>query len=116
MAQATAYLCDRAAMNAAKDVGIPFAVMQAISRVETGRVQNGKLAPWPWAINIEGKGDWFSEKVDLIERAKQSLEQGKTSFDVGCFQLNYRWHGNAFPDIDTMIDPMQYASYAARFL
>ena len=31
-------------------------------------------------------------------------------------QLNWRWHGAAFPDAATMLDPVANTRYAARFL
>ena len=30
---------------------------------------------------------------------------GQPSFDVGCFQLNYKWHGEHFASIDQMFEP-----------
>ena len=31
-------------------------------------------------------------------------------------QINYRWHGHAFPSLDAMFDPEWTATYAAQFL
>ena len=31
-------------------------------------------------------------------------------------QINYRWHGRAFPSLDAMFDPEYTATYAAQFL
>ena len=31
-------------------------------------------------------------------------------------QINYRWHGHAFPTLDDMFDPEWTATYAAQFL
>ena len=31
-------------------------------------------------------------------------------------QINYRWHGHAFPSLDDMFDPEWTATYAAQFL
>jgi len=36
--------------------------------------------------------------------------------DLGCFQINLRWHGRAFDTLDQMLDPARNARYAARFL
>jgi hypothetical protein len=35
---------------------------------------------------------------------------------VGCVQINYRWHGHAFPTLEDMFDPEWTATYAAQFL
>ena len=55
------------------------------------------MRAWPWAINREGKGYWFESREEALAFAKASLAEGRTSFDVGCVQINYRWHGHAFP-------------------
>lgn len=36
--------------------------------------------------------------------------------DIGCFQINSRWHGAAFTSVDQMFDPVENALYAARYL
>ena len=74
--------------------GVPQDVLHAISLTETGRAQGGRLRPWPWAINREGKGFWFKNRDEALAFAKASLAEGRRSFDVGCFQINYHWHGH----------------------
>ena len=49
--------------------------------------------PWPWAINREGQGHWFSNREEALAFARRSVAEGRRSFDVGCFQINYHWHG-----------------------
>ncbi|MFD1510099.1 transglycosylase SLT domain-containing protein [Lacimonas salitolerans] len=115
-AETTSGLCDRAAQAAAQDTGVPISVLRAITRTETGRSRGGMLAPWPWTVNMEGQGVWF----DTLDEAKayvfRHFKRGARSFDVGCFQINYRWHGDGFRSIDEMFDPLANALYAARFL
>ncbi|MDE3029431.1 MAG: transglycosylase SLT domain-containing protein, partial [Paracoccaceae bacterium] len=55
-------------------------------------------------------------KAEALTYAQTHLSAGSDSFDVGCFQLNYRWHGQAFASLAAMFDPTQNALYAARFL
>ena len=73
-------------------------------------------APWPWAINREGQGHWFATREQALAFAMASVAAGRTSFDVGCFQINYRWHGHNFPSVEAMFDQDVNAAYAARFL
>nr|WP_282120974.1 lytic transglycosylase domain-containing protein [Ruegeria atlantica] len=112
----TARTCDRAAQRAAQSEGVPMDVMRAIARVETGRTADGALQPWPWTINVEGKGIWFTSEFEAKSYVFEIFKAGKRSFDIGCFQINYRWHGKAFRSIDAMFDPDENATYAARFL
>lgn len=109
-------LCDRAAARAAEASGVPIDILLAISRVETGRRKDGTLSPWPWTINADGKGAFFDSKAEAVAAATAHLTDGTGTFDVGCFQLNIRWHGGSFSTLDDMFDPDQNATYAAKFL
>ncbi|CUH51353.1 transglycosylase SLT domain-containing protein [Shimia marina] len=108
--------CDRVARIVANETGVPANVLLAITRTETGRRSNGVLAPWPWTVNMEGKGVWFNSRQEALNYAKSHFKAGARSFDVGCFQLNYRWHGQNFTDIEHMFEPIANARYAADFL
>lgn len=108
--------CDRVAHIAANETGVPVNVLLAITRTETGRSRSGKLAPWPWTVNMEGKGVWFDSYQEALNYVTSHHKAGARSFDVGCFQLNYRWHGQHFTDIEHMFDPTANARYAADFL
>jgi len=109
-------LCERAIVDGARRGGVPVEVLRAVALNETGRKDAGKLRAWPWAINREGKGYWFKTYEEALGFARQSLAEGRTSFDVGCVQINYRWHGHAFPSLEAMFDPEWTATYAAQFL
>ncbi|MDR7126848.1 transglycosylase SLT domain-containing protein [Pseudotabrizicola sp. 4114] len=109
-------LCDTAGSRAAKITGVPVPVLLAISRVETGRTIGGVLAPWPWAVNQAGSGSFFESKSDAVDHVSFALSNGETNIDVGCFQINMRWHGTEFASLEAMFDPAENALYAARFL
>jgi hypothetical protein len=105
-------LCRAAGDAAAERHGVPREILRAISIVETGR--NGE--PWPWTVNMEGAGHWFDGRAEARAYVLRRQAQGAVSFDIGCFQVNHRWHGAAFPSIDAMFEPLLNADYAARFL
>lgn len=111
-----AELCMSAAASASAKTGVPIAVLRAIALTETGRKHDGAFQPWPWSINTSGQGHWFESRAALTEAALANLAARVTSFDVGCFQLNYRWHSRNFDSLDAMIDPDRNALYAAEFL
>lgn len=113
---AVAGVCDAAARRAARDQGIPLDVLRAITRTETGRSGKNGLQPWPWTVNMEGAGKWFDTQAEAKRYVDAHFKRGARSFDVGCFQINYRWHGHAFETVDQMFDPVINAQYAARFL
>lgn len=109
-------LCDRAALTASERHDVPLHVLLAITRVETGRSGPDGLTPWPWTMNIAGKGFWLDGRTEAQRLATRTVFSGQSSFDVGCFQINYRWHGQHFRSLDHMFDPAANADYAARFL
>ena len=122
-AQATATLmskfeltCDSAAQHAAKETGVPLDVLMAITRTETGFARGDSIQPWPWTVNMQGRGVWFDTKSEALTYVFDHFKAGARSFDVGCFQINYRWHGASFASIEDMFDPSSNALYAASFL
>lgn len=109
-------LCDDAARRAARETGVPVAVLLAITRTETGRARAGRLEPWPWTVNINGVGHWFGIREAAQDFIDRKLGEGAQSFDIGCFQINHKWHGAAFDSVAQMFDPIAGARYAAAFL
>ena len=109
-------VCDHVAQLAAQKTGVPLSVLQAITRTETGHKKGGRFTPWPWTVNMEGKGVWFDSLDEARAYVFRHFKRGARSFDIGCFQINYKWHHKAFSSIDEMFDPEANALYAARFL
>lgn len=108
--------CDRAAERAARETGVPLDVLRALTRTETGRAGKTGPEPWPWTVNMEGTGAWFPDLDSALAHVFAHVKQGARSFDIGCFQINHRWHGSAFSSIEEMFQPEANAGYAARFL
>lgn len=111
-----AALCLDAAAAAAKRTGVPYEVLLAITLVETGQARNGQTRPWPWTLNLGGEGRWLASKAEAETTARAALDAGASNVDLGCFQLNHRWHADNFASLADMLDPGQNALYAARFL
>lgn len=109
-------ICDQVAIEASRRTGVPLSVLKAISLTETGRKRGGAFRPWPWTVNMEGEGHWFDSEDAARSYVYTEYKRGARSFDVGCFQINYKWHGQAFRSIEEMFDPLANALYAARFL
>lgn len=115
-ASGSPWLCDEAASAAAYSFEVPADVMHAITRVETGRLIEGDLRPWPWSVNLNGQANWFDSKIEALHFVFEKFRSGNRSFDAGCFQINYKWHGSKFSSIEDMFDPEISARYAAAFL
>lgn len=114
--QQTAAICEAAAHQASIESGVPVSVLMAITLTETGKRRGTEILPWPWTVNMEGKGVWFDDLEEAKIYVDAHFARGARSFDVGCFQINFRWHGDAFSSISEMFEPLANARYAAKFL
>ena len=83
-------LCRPAIRAAERAYGIPFALLAALGRVESGRrdPETGTFGPWPWTINAEGRGQFFPTKAEAIAEVRRLQARGVRSIDVGCMQIN----------------------------
>jgi len=97
---------------------IPQGLLTAISLAETGRPTgpDGALMPWPWTINVGGRGQYFETKEDAVAETRRLLDEGQRSIDVGCMQVNLRYHPNAFQNMEEAFDPAANVAYGAKFL
>lgn len=111
-------LCDEAARLAAAQTNVPLAILQAVTLAETGHMarDTAGFGPWPWAVQADSRGHWFDNQASAITYAKSLVAQGKTNIDIGCFQLNMRWHSDGFHSVEDMFSPAGNALYAAMFL
>lgn len=108
--------CDDAIRAAAQTTGVPLQILQAVALAETGRERSGQMMPWPWVVNLSGRAYWFDTEEEAKHFLRVSLPAGRPSVDIGCFQINARWHGGAFPSLESMLSPPKNAVYAATFL
>lgn len=113
-----ALLCLRETARIEKKEGIQKNLLSAISLVETGRYR--KEYPtgvaWPWTVRTAEKGMYFDTKEAAIAYVRQLRENGEDSIDVGCMQINLKFHPDAFKDLDEAFDPAKNIAYAVTFL
>lgn len=114
--QTTGAQCIAAILEAEQRYDIPGNLLLAIGIQEAGRNGPAGLAVWPWTVNANGEGAFFSTREDAQAWVREKQAQGINSIDVGCMQINLRWHGDQFAHQDAAFDPWQNADYAARFL
>lgn len=115
-ARAAPELCERALRLAASEAGLPEDLLRAIALAESGRSIDGVLRPWPWTANIAGQGHWMASEAALLALVEGALAAGQRNIDIGCFQVNWHWHGHAFARPRDLIDPLANARHAARYL
>jgi tetratricopeptide (TPR) repeat protein len=109
--------CLRYLQSYERSMRIPQGLLTAISFVESGRQgTNGQLTAWPWTINVNGEGRYFETKDEAVTTTRKLLDEGQRSIDVGCMQINLRYHPNAFRSIEDAFDPALNVAYGAQFL
>ena len=113
-----AALCQHAILQAEQSSGVPNQLLDAISRVESGRydAEQGGVRAWPWTINVQGQGHYYVSKAEAVAAAAGYRASGIQSMDVGCTQINLMYHPEAFRSLDDAFDPLRNATYAASFL
>jgi soluble lytic murein transglycosylase-like protein len=111
-ALATGNPCEAEILRAADRYGIPAGILYAVGLTETGK--KGSLQPN--ALNIEGKAIFPRTRSEALAAFQSARREGKTLIDLGCMQINHRYHAAQFRNVDEMLDPHRNVDYAARFL
>lgn len=113
-----ALACQCEAAAAEQRWGLPVHLLLAIGQVESGRHDpaTGRLLPWPWSIHAGGADYALATRAAAATVAGVFQAHGIGSIDVGCFQVNLRYHPGAFASLPQAFDPHANADYAARYL
>lgn len=111
-------VCAEVAKIAEADYGIKPELLQTIASVESGRwvKSAGKRIAWPWTIQAEGKGHYYKNKAEAVAAVKSLQARGINNIDVGCMQINLKYHGEAFKNIEEALEPANNVAYSAKFL
>ena len=114
----TAALCATATRAAEIDAAVPRGLLTAISLKESGRWDSDKKqsVAWPWTVTAAGAGAHYPTKQEALNAVTALQARGVTNIDVGCMQINLRYHPHAFKDLETALDPTHNAAYAGDHL
>ena len=100
-----------------KQIDIPKGLLTAIGKTESGRFKNDKtVVIWPWTINTGKKSLFFDNKIQMKNFVINEIKKENYNLDVGCMQINLKWHRSKFKNILDVLDPMVNVSYATSFL
>ena len=114
----TAALCESATRKAEIKELLPRGLLEAISLKESGRWDAAakRSVPWPWTVTSGGPGEHFNSKAEALAKVRELRERGVTNIDVGCMQINLRYHPHAFENLNEAFDPSGNAAYAGAHL
>jgi len=111
-------LCEKQTRIMERQKNIPKDLLKAISLAEAGR-WNAKTKAniaWPWTVTYDGKGRFFDSKQEAQAEVEIALTEGVRNIDVGCMQINLKYHPDAFTRLSDAFDPAINTAYAATFL
>ena len=109
--------CDNTIKRIETQIDIPNGLLRAIGKVESGRFLNkNNHVIWPWTVNHAGKSLFFNTKNQMEKYVLKNVMENDFNIDVGCMQINLKWHKNYFKKINDMFSLEPNISYAASFL
>lgn len=74
--------------------GVDPNLLYAIALAESQREIDGLVRPWPWSLNVQGKGRYFETREEAEAFLSETLATGIRNVDIGPMQINYSWHGH----------------------
>jgi len=108
--------CNHLTEKYGKKFNLPNKLLTSIALVESGlKKDKDSFKSWPWTLNVSGKSLYFDSKEETLSYLKKNLNTRK-SIDVGCMQINTRYHLKNFRSLEQLIEPEENVKYAASFL
>ena len=98
--------------RASAATGVPLNVLYSVGLTETGH--RGELEPFD--MNIDGREVHSASLAEALARFAAAKANGAKFIDIGCMQINARFHGSHFGSLAAMFDPTENVDYAASFL
>ncbi len=97
---------------------VPQSVLYAVALTESGRrvVPAGVYRPWPWTLNVAGRGYFFDSRQQAWQALREQLKDGKRSIDIGLMQVNWRYHQSRLGSPWQALDPYHNLSVGAEIL
>lgn len=110
--------CAAAIRAAERAQRLPVHLLRAVALAESGRWDDDRQASfaWPWTVTSGANGQFFRTKAEAIAAVRRLQARGVRNIDVGCLQINLRYHPDAFDDLEEAFDPDANAGYAAGLL
>ncbi len=104
--------------EAARTAGVPADIFYAITLQESqAPISSTKHRPWPWTLNIAGKGRYYRTQKDALRALEHYIASGKCNVDIGLGQIHWCSHAKSFPEGPAQaLHPLQNLAYAAQVL
>lgn len=111
-------ICANIARSIEAERGIPSGLVQAVTLAETGRWDPAarRSYAWPWTVTSKSETYYLPDKQGALAKVEELQTRGRRNIDVGCMQINLRWHGSAFTSVADALEPRANVTYGADFL
>lgn len=102
----------------AEQGSIPHSLFYAIALTESGKQikPKGVYRPWPWTLNIAGRGYYFDSRLAAWRALTNSLRAGEQSIDIGLMQINWHYHHERLGSPWQALEPFHNLRVGARIL
>lgn len=101
----------------AQQVGIPSDILYAVALTESGTRLSHGVRPWPWTLNVAGKGYQYSSRQQACAALMQFMQRhNPKKIDAGLGQINIGWNGHFFSTPCDALKPYQNLRIAAQLL
>jgi hypothetical protein len=118
-ARPTSQLCADAIAAAENRAGwLPDGLLYAIALTESAHRPDGMrgVVPWPWTINSPKGSFYLDSRREAVAKVEELKGMGVRNIDVGCMQVNLKYHPDAFNSLDDAFHPPSNVGYATTFL
>lgn len=96
---------------------VPAESLYSLAMAESTRKTAWGSKPWPWTINVAGKGYHFETREEAFAALLGFMQRNPLKrIDVGVAQVNLGWNGHLFPSFRDAFDPYTNLRAAARIL
>ncbi|MCU7804243.1 MAG: transglycosylase SLT domain-containing protein [Candidatus Thiodiazotropha sp. (ex Lucinoma borealis)] len=104
------------AIAAERDV--PQSVLYAVALTESGKrvALTEVYRPWPWTLNVAGRGYFFDSRQEAWQALMEHLKEGKRSIDIGLMQVNWHYHQDRLGTPWQALDPYHNLRVGAEIL
>ena len=101
----------------AQQAGIPAEVLYAVALTESGSRIAHATRPWPWTLNVAGKGYRYASRTEACQALLQFLHTTSLRrIDAGLGQINLGWNRQHFAVPCDALAPYPNLAVTARLL
>ncbi len=101
----------------ASQYGIPPDYLYSLALTESSRSLPFGQRPWPWTLNVAGKGYHYASRPEAWQALQHFLKTHPFKrIDIGIAQVNLGWNGHYFTSAWEALDPYINLHVAASIL